>query len=107
MEFAGFRKYNQRILRRTSSTYRDWLDHIRDTPHVQRELIIFGHSIGVTDKDVLRPFILAPNMRTVVYYHDDTAFSEKLANMTPIIGMEEVISRTGGKNRTLIFAEQG
>lgn len=107
VDFASFRKYNQRIFKGTDSTYRDWLIQIYDNGFIEPcELLIFGHSLGVTDGDIIRSFIQAPNIRTVVYYHDEDAFSEELANATAILGADYVIDKTGGKNRTLRFAEQ-
>lgn len=73
---------------------------------LHREVIIFGHSIGITDKDILRSFITLPDTRTVVYHHDEKTFSDQVSNMTAILGTDEVIARTGGKNRSLEFRNQ-
>lgn len=72
----------------------------------RREVIIFGHSLGITDKDILKSFITLPDTRTVVYHHDEASFSEQVSNMTAILGMDEVIDRTGGEERTLEFRNQ-
>jgi hypothetical protein len=107
VEFASFFKYNQRIFKGCDSTYRDWANQTDVEGFTEpSELLIFGHSLGVTDGDIIRSFIKAPNTRTVVYYHDEDAFSEELANATAILGVDYVIDTTGGKNRTLRFAEQ-
>lgn len=71
-----------------------------------REVIVFGHSLGVTDKDILQSFITLPDTRTVVYYHDEESFSSQVSNLTAILGMDEVIARTGGSKRTLKFVNQ-
>jgi hypothetical protein len=70
------------------------------------EVVIFGHSLGITDNDILKSFITLPNTRTVVYYHDEEAFSQQVSNITAILGREEVITRTGGQDRTLEFRDQ-
>ena len=105
-DFASFRKYNQRIFKETDSSYRNWIAAIESQKDIPRELVIFGHSLGITDQDILRSLITAPNMRTVIYYHDEDAFSEKLANITAILGMDYVIERTGGEMHTLKFEQQ-
>ena len=70
------------------------------------EVIIFGHSLGITDEDILKSFITLPNTRTLVYYHSEEAFSQQVSNITAILGKEEVIARTGGRDRTLEFRDQ-
>ncbi len=71
-----------------------------------KEVIVFGHSLGITDKDILKSFITLPDTRTVVYYHSDESFSSQVSNMTAILGVDEVIARTGGRERTLEFRNQ-
>lgn len=85
--YAPFRKYNQRIFKATDSNYMDWLDDIADRKALDRMLYIFGHSIGITDKDIIYSFVMARDMRTVLYYHNEDAFSNQVSNMTAIIGM--------------------
>lgn len=73
---------------------------------VRRELVVFGHSLGVTDGDILESFITLPDTRAAVYYHDEEPFSSQVSNMAAILGMHEVVARTGGKCRTLEFRNQ-
>lgn len=73
---------------------------------LRKEVIIFGHSLGITDKDILKAFITLPDTRTVVYYHSDESFSSQVSNMALILGVDEVIARTGGRERTLEFRNQ-
>lgn len=105
IDFAPFRKYNQRIYKETDSCYFDWMDHIKSINH-SRILYIFGHSLGITDKDIIEPFLLGNIMNAEIYYHDEDSFSDKVGNLTAIIGMEEMIKRTGGYYRTMRFVKQ-
>ncbi|MBQ5967980.1 MAG: bacteriophage abortive infection AbiH family protein [Clostridiales bacterium] len=104
--YAPFRKYNQRIFKGTDSNYMDWLDYIAEGKTLDRMLYIFGHSIGITDKDIIGAFVKANDMRSVLFYHSEDAFSDQVSNLTAIIGMEEMIRRTGGKTHTLEFRKQ-
>ena len=104
--YAPFRKYNQRIFKATDSNYMDWLDEIEDSKTLDRMLYIFGHSIGITDKDIIGQFIKASDMRSVLFYHNDDAFSNQVSNLTAIIGLDEMIRRTGGKTHTMEFRKQ-
>ena len=103
--FAPFRKYNQRIYKETNSDYMDWLHHIRTTNY-NRMLYIFGHSLGITDKDIIEPFVRDEKVKTKVYYHDEDSFSDKVGNLTAMIGMDEMIHRTGGSYRSMEFVKQ-
>ncbi len=84
----------------------DWLKSLEKRKIVDRILYIFGHSIGITDKDIIESFVTAKDMKTVVFYYDDEAFANQVSNMTAIIGKNEMINRTGGLNHTLEFREQ-
>lgn len=83
-----------------------WIDYIKTGKTIDRMLYIFGHSIGITDKDIIGALIQTNDMRSVLFYHDEEAFSDQVSNLTAIIGMDEMIQRTGGKTHTLGFREQ-
>lgn len=81
------------------------------------DLYIFGHSLDVTDKDILREWILNDNVHTTIYYHknsneegyDDNGRADlgaKIANLVKIIGQDELIRRTGGSTKTIEFKLQ-
>lgn len=81
------------------------------------ELYIFGHSLDVTDKDILRDLILNDNVNTTIYYHktydksgkDDNGRNDlgsKIANLIKVIGQDELIRRTGGSTKTIEFKLQ-
>ena len=56
IDFIAFKKYYQRIYKRTGNQYKKWLKQI----HEKREeslLYIFGHSLDETDGDILRDLI--------------------------------------------------
>lgn len=69
-------------------------------------LYIFGHSLDITDKDVLRELMLNDNVHTVIFYHDKQAMKQQIANLVKVIGQEELIKRTGGKAKTIEFRTQ-
>ena len=82
----------------------------RDYENVMN-LYIYGHSLDVTDSDVLRTLICNNNVQTHIFYHrkslnDREALKQKVANLTKVIGTEELIRRTGGPDRTIEFIAQ-
>ncbi len=128
VQFIAFKKYYQRIFKGTGSKYKYWVDRIlssgklvkRDlrnefplqipykkfTNEGRHNLYIFGHSLDMTDKDVLRDFILNDNVYTIIFYFNRIDLSVKIANMVRAIGPDELIRRTGGATKTIEFRPQ-
>lgn len=89
-------------------------DHSRDHRH---NLYIFGHSLDISDRDILREFILHDNVDTTIFYYERidekgvsdngrTELGRKIANLVKVIGQEELIKRTGGSTKTIDFRLQ-
>lgn len=69
-------------------------------------LYIFGHSLDITDKDILRDLILNDNVYTTIYYPNREELGRKIANLVKVIGQDELIRRTGGSIKTIEFKQQ-
>ncbi|RJW76476.1 hypothetical protein DW025_03035 [Coprococcus sp. AF38-1] len=135
--FIGFKKYYQRILKSTGCDYVDWIDSIKDAYeeacykaagfsgkmgnnsrkarptdfHCSSNLYIFGHSLDITDGDILRALICNDNVNTKIFYYrekkDDKRTLEKLiSNLVRVIDQDELIKRTGGEFKTIEFIPQ-
>lgn len=77
----------------------------------EHTLYIFGHSLDVTDKDILKLFICNDNVQTKIFYHregenDKTTLGKLIKNLVQIIGQDELIRRTGGTCKTIEFIPQ-
>lgn len=72
----------------------------------QHNLYIFGHSLDVTDKDILRDLILHDNVHTTIYYLNKDVMGQQIANLVKVIGQDELIKRTGGSTKTIVFKLQ-
>lgn len=72
----------------------------------QHNLYIFGHSLDVTDRDILRDLILNDNVYTTIFYHNKDAMGQQIANLVKVIGQDELIRRTGGSTKTIEFKQQ-
>lgn len=103
--FTHFNKFYQRIYKETDSTYMDWLDEIASSEE-KRSLWAFGQSMGISDRDILKPFITASGMESTVFYHDEDMFKDQVTNLTEILGSDRIIQMTGGQNRSLRFERQ-
>ncbi len=146
IEFIAFKKFYQRIHKKTGCKYREWVDKIQKEyisyseaesncvdiiKHALKEgnkekayeyflgaersnkekikmhnLYIFGHSLDVTDKDILRDLILNDNVHTTIFYHNKEAMGQQIANLVKVIGQDELIRRTGGNTKTIEFKQQ-
>lgn len=77
----------------------------------QHTLYIFGHSLDVTDQDVLKMFICNNNVQTKIFYHrknvdDKKSLGKIIKNLIGVMGQEELIRKTGGAHKTIEFIPQ-
>jgi hypothetical protein len=78
---------------------------------IKHHVFFFGHSLDITDKDVIRDLILHDTVHTTIYYYaknkdDKQDLFTKISNLVKIIGQDELIKRTGGKTKTIEFVPQ-
>lgn len=81
------------------------LEAVQKHPPIHN-VYIFGHSLDVTDKDILKAFICCDHVHTTIYYHDDDTHARQIANLVKVIGPDELIKRTGGPSKTIDFIKQ-
>lgn len=110
IEFIDFKKYYQRILKKAGNEYKKWLKQIdNDVKEGKKEeniLYIFGHSLDVTDGDVLREFINHDNLKTIIFYRDKAQLGQQIANLVKILKSDTVIEKVYGDNPIIIFQQQ-
>jgi len=113
VEFITFKKYYQRIHKQTGCKYKEWVEQIRKSKGLFKNsngewhnLYIFGHSLDITDKDILRDLILNQNVYTTVFYLNKDVMGQQIANLVKVIGQDELIKRTGGGTKTIEFKLQ-
>lgn len=127
-EFISFKKYYQRIYKETGCKYKEWVKEIHSNktitklkygytkedgskvltsePSLQHNLYIFGHSLDITDADILKELILNDNVHTKIYYLNKNIMGQQIANLVKVIGQDELIKRTGGGTKTIEFRKQ-
>lgn len=111
LEFLTFKKFYQRIYKSTGNTYLNWLNTIKKNDFQVHNLYIFGHSLDVTDKDILKMFICNDNIQTKIFYYrndkdDKRELGKLIKNLILMMGQKELIERTGGVNKTIEFIPQ-
>lgn len=127
-DFIAFKKFYQRIYKETGCKYKDWVTEIHFNAQirnlnycnkkddgskeyvsdysVQHNIYIFGHSLDITDKDILRELILNDKVYTTIFYVNKDVMGKQIANLVKIIGQDELIRRTGGSDKTIEFRQQ-
>ena len=112
-EFIQFKKFFQRIYKKTGCQYIDWLKELGYITDMEIDgwepiinIYIFGHSLDVTDKDILARLILKDGAKTTIFYHNKKALESQIANLVKVIGQDELIARVHGGDATIEFVEQ-
>ena len=111
-QFVWFKKFYQRIYKETGSEYLDWITNFEmandRTPKANpshMDIFIYGHSLDVTDKDILSRLIMMKNSTTHIFYHNRESMAKQISNLVKVIGEENLIRKTGGKERTIKFIQ--
>ena len=74
-------KAYQRAYKNTSSKYKEWMK--RDAGLT---IHLFGHSLGVTDHDILLPLMQNSKNKTIVYYHDELSHQQLIYKVIEMVG---------------------
>ena len=111
-----FKKFYQRIYKRTGCNYMGWLSEYErgsdimasygGTNEEHLEIYIFGHSLDITDKDILRDLIYNKYSRTTIYYQNDDIYAKKIVNLVRVIGQDSLISAVNRVNPKIVFKKQ-
>lgn len=96
-----FKKSFQRIFKHTDYQYVAWRDDSKTS-----NLYIIGHSLDITDGDILRELIVQPYRFTTVYYRSDKQLSAEIVNLIQILGDDGLNMRARSVPPTIIFKKQ-
>ena len=95
---AGFKKFFQRIKYRLGNNYKNI---IQNGDSISKwEIRIYGHSLDTTDEDSLRWLLLDSNKfhtKILIYYYDENAYNQQIANAIQIVGKEQLIQDVNGE----------
>lgn len=112
-EFIQFKKFYQRIYKKTGCKYVDWIrkneEWLEKYPKIktsENNIYILGHSLDITDGDILSSLINMPHTRTTIFHHSQEALGNQIDNLVKVLGEDELISMVHGENAKIIFKEQ-
>lgn len=117
LDLIEFKKYFQRIYKKTGCKYKAWLESTGEFQAKQAHVLLkrdesflnniyfYGHSLDVTDKDILRDLFEFQYTQIIIFYLDKSDYSQKISNVIKIIGQKGLIKAVHGKNPKIIFKE--
>ena len=89
-DFIEFKKFYQRIYKKTGCSYMKWLRDI-EQQKIDAHIFIFGHSLDITDKDILYPFLNLEKAKTDIYYHSKKSFGNQIKKLVKLLGEANLI----------------
>lgn len=102
-DMAIFKKFVQRIRKKNDISYRTWYNKIVETvgalsgkvkpKDLSREIYVYGHSLDVTDRDVLKLFFNLDCASIHVYAYDKVDEGRKYPNLIRIMGEDRLIKK--------------
>lgn len=86
VSFVKFKKYFQRTQYNTDLNYINWLKEIKE-PKQFTSLIVMGHSLDITDKDILMELFNKMD-EIMILYHSEQAKNTYISNLINMYGKE-------------------
>lgn len=111
-KWIKFKKYYQRILFKTGSEYKDWLNPLAKQTPFPNYVHIVGHSLDRTDYDVLYEIFSNDSFKIIVYYYCSEDFEDKVQKVIKLLaykgmnGRDELIRRVHGNQWSTKFVNQ-
>ena len=102
---AIFKKFVQRIRKKNSTKYRVWIDEAEENnikyfkstpsrPKASLEVYMFGHSLDITDKDILFDFLNPFFTSITIYPYNYLDEGKLISNIIKIIGEDILIDKS-------------
>lgn len=107
--FTIFKKFAQRIQKRTGIESYKWFDEIKSDYKKNNEVaevFIFGHSLDITDKDILYDYLESEATNVTIYCRDEETEGEYIANVIKIIGEKRLLEKVNQYPPKLRFVIQ-
>ena len=109
IEFIQFKKFFQRIYKKTGCKYVDWIDQDSELSifkDYENVIYIWGHSLDITDNDILSEIISHNSSRIKIYYLNKQVMGKQITNLVKMIGQDTLVSSVYGDSAKIEFIEQ-
>ncbi len=104
--FSVFKKFVQRITKKTGTGIHAILDSIEYSPillNSESTVYVFGHSLDKIDKDILSQILGHEDARVKVYCKDKDSEGELIAKMIQLIGHDNLVAKVYANPSKLEF----
>lgn len=115
-----YKKFTQRIIKDTGFEYRNWISQMNEETNlyiknktlsspnniIQHNIYIFGHSLDITDKDILKEFIDRKDTKTTIYYRNNQQQTQQIANLVKVLGQNRFIEMINNVPQQICFIKQ-
>lgn len=106
--FSIFKKFVQRIINNTGNLYKQYLDEIEKKDELKKNevlrknkyslndvfIYILGHSLDISDKDILKDFIASSSTVVTIYCLDEFAKVTAIENVIRLVGEDILIEKS-------------
>ena len=107
VNYNVFKKFVERILYKTGFEYREWISDIVNTEYIGEVLVyVFGHSLDITDKDILSDLITTDKVTTVIYYFSREQQASQISNLIKMIGHDRFLDMINAVPPRIVFKAQ-
>ena len=119
--FNPYKKFVQRIIKGTGINYKTALNQMSSDYEEDKRfqakskeyfgarhsnVYIWGHSLDITDGDILREVMRTPGVITTIFYRSKQQQANQIANLSKVLGQDELLERTFSISPTIIFKQQ-
>lgn len=115
-----YKKFTQRILNDTGFNYRHWIKKMdvvarntkKATPTQHSDnffpnnVYIFGHSLDITDADILKDLIDRSGVKTTIFYFNKQQQVQQISNLVKMLGQEKFIQMINSVPQQICFIQQ-
>lgn len=115
-----YKKFTQRVINETGFLYRKWIAQMDDTTFRLRKhhifggngtrlpnnVYIFGHSLDITDKDIIKDFIDRNGVKTTIFFYNKQQQTQQIANLIKMLGQDKFINMINSVPQRICFVQQ-
>lgn len=115
-----YKKFTQRIINETGFQYRKWFGFIqtmykgikpiketgKGPEYGMHYIYVFGHSLDITDGDILGEMIRYEGVITKIFYYDKQQQAQQIANLVKMVGQAKFIEMVNSVPQRIVFRQQ-
>lgn len=115
-----YKKFTQRVINKTGFLYRKWIAQMDDITckflnhpilgknrtRFPSNVYIYGHSLDITDKYIIRDFIDREGVQTTIFFYNKQQQTQQIANLIKMLGQDKFINMINSVPQRICFVQQ-